>query len=235
MRDQCDYKICKYFDNFSSFANSYDFREQDCERVRENINKSEEDMIKITRTLQKQIDEKQETIAQYEAKLQQLESSLNVEHASLKKKYEFETNEVQRKQENEIKEQEKQMRALKQQQAELLEFKTTRLVKKQELQTAEQRYKLLLQQLSEIERQGEEDIERQAEKIRRYYAQLLKDYKDNAQKRAEKNISTIEFNIQKQNQRLEDEAAIQDEELAYLEDKNTKIEQQNEQYQMELA
>lgn len=56
------------------------------------------------------------------------------------------------------------------------------------------------------------------------YAQYLADYKTQAQTKAEKNISEIERNIQIQNQRLEDEAKIQTEELAYLENKNVEVE-----------
>jgi len=51
---------------------------------------------------------------------------------------------------------------------------------------------------------------------------------------AEKNISEIERNIMVQNVRLEEEAAIQDEELAYLDNKTTQLELTNEQALSEL-
>lgn len=57
------------------------------------------------------------------------------------------------------------------------------------------------------------------------YAQFFQDFKDNEQKKAEKNISDIERNIMVQNLRLQDEAQLQEEELKYLEDKNIVVEQ----------
>lgn len=56
------------------------------------------------------------------------------------------------------------------------------------------------------------------------YAQFFQDFKDNEQKKAEKNISDIERNIMVQNLRLQDEAQLQEEELKYLEDKNIVVE-----------
>lgn len=47
--------------------------QEDVNKTRENIRQHEGDMLKITRTLQKQIDEKTETIDKYNAKLKQLE------------------------------------------------------------------------------------------------------------------------------------------------------------------
>ena len=46
------------------------------------------------------------------------------------------------------------------------------------------------------------------EKINNEYAQTFKDFNEQAEKDAQKNISEIERNIQAQNQRLEDEALI---------------------------
>jgi len=62
----------------------------------------------------------------------------------------------------------------------------------------------------------------------------LEDFKKNAQSKAEKNISEIERNIQAQNQRLEDEAKLQEEELEYLERHKLDMEQANEVYNLEL-
>ena len=62
----------------------------------------------------------------------------------------------------------------------------------------------------------------------------MEDFRKKALLKVEKDISEIERNIQAQNQRLEDEAKIQDEELAYLENKNTQIELDNEQAQHDL-
>ena len=46
---------------------------KDVNRTREKINMHDEDMMKITRTLQKQIDEKTETIDKYTMRLKQME------------------------------------------------------------------------------------------------------------------------------------------------------------------
>lgn len=42
-------------------------------KTRDKINRHDDDMMKITRTLQKQIDEKTETIDKYTMKLEQME------------------------------------------------------------------------------------------------------------------------------------------------------------------
>jgi hypothetical protein len=62
----------------------------------------------------------------------------------------------------------------------------------------------------------------------------LEDFKQNVQTKAEKNISEIERNIAAQNLRLEDEAALQEEEKSYLESQITQLEQENEIYDLEL-
>lgn len=62
----------------------------------------------------------------------------------------------------------------------------------------------------------------------------MEDFKHNAQAKAEKNISEIERNIQIQNQRLEDEAKMQNEELNYIISKREEIEKENDTYQKEL-
>ena len=116
----------------------------------------------------------------------------------------------------------------------LLEFKNARMIKKKEIENEENRYKMLLAQHGQVIKQGQEDLERQKQRINAQYAQFLEDFRKNALLKAEKNISEIERNIQAQNQRLEDEAQIQDEELAYLENKNTQIELENDQVQSDL-
>lgn len=116
----------------------------------------------------------------------------------------------------------------------LLEFKNARMIKKKEIENEENRYKMLLNQHGQVMKQGAEDLERQKQRINAQYAQFLEDFRKKALLKAEKDISEIERNIQAQNQRLEDEAKIQDEELAYLENKNTQIELDNEQAQQDL-
>jgi len=69
------------------------------------------------------------------------------------------------------------MQKLVEEEQALLEFKNTQMVAKKSRQTLEQRYKMLLRQLSEIERQGTEDINRQQIRMNSQYAQFLADYK----------------------------------------------------------
>ena len=47
--------------------------QNDVNKTRDKINRHDEEMMKITRTLQKQIDEKTETIDKYTMKLKQME------------------------------------------------------------------------------------------------------------------------------------------------------------------
>ena len=63
---------------------------------------------------------------------------------------------------------------------------------------------------------------------------MLDDFRKNAIEKAEKNISEIERNIMIQNFRLGEESKLQDEELAYLDNKNTQLELDNEQAMTEL-
>lgn len=62
------------------------------------------------------------------------------------------------------------MQKLQEEEQALLEFKNTQMVAKKTRQTLEQRYKMLLRQLSEIERQGGEDIKRQQIRMNSHYA-----------------------------------------------------------------
>jgi hypothetical protein len=47
----------------------------------------------------------------------------------------------------------------------LLEFKNTRLVKKQQIENEQVRYRTLMSQLLNVEKQGKEDLERQKQRI----------------------------------------------------------------------
>ena len=53
--------------------------QKDTNKTRDKINRHDEDMMKITRTLQKQIDEKTETIDKYTMKLEQMEREFKEE------------------------------------------------------------------------------------------------------------------------------------------------------------
>jgi hypothetical protein len=59
-----------------------------------------------------------------------------------------------------VSEQVKQMQELQATQEQVLEFKNTRMLKEKELENEEQRYKTLLTQLVQVEKQGLEDLER---------------------------------------------------------------------------
>ena len=58
--------------------------QKDVNRTSDKITKHDEDMMKITRTLQKQIDEKTETIDKYTKKLKQMEMAYAEEQNHLK-------------------------------------------------------------------------------------------------------------------------------------------------------
>jgi len=59
-----------------------------------------------------------------------------------------------------VSEQVKQMQELQATQEQVLEFNNTRMLKEKELENEEQRYKTLLTQLVQVEKQGLEDLER---------------------------------------------------------------------------
>lgn len=80
-------------------------------------------------------------------------------------KFDFEKKELVRKQDIQVNEQHRQMQNLVATQETLLEFKNTRMVKKKELENEEQRYKTLLSQLVQVEDQGQDDLERQTQRI----------------------------------------------------------------------
>lgn len=59
----------------------------------------------------------------------------------------------------------------------------------------EQRYQMLLEQLENLKRSGEAEMEAQKKKINDGYEQTFLEYKEKANRDAEKNISEIERNI----------------------------------------
>ena len=62
----------------------------------------------------------------------------------------------------------------------------------------------------------------------------LKDFERTAQSNAEKNISEIERNIQAQNQRLDDEAKLQEYELEYMQQKTESFAELNQELETQL-
>ena len=118
-------------------------------------------MLKITRTLQKQIDEKNDTIEKYTAKLKQLEREADQEKSMLEDKHSTLQTELQKKQEHDINNQQTRLKQLSKTQEMLLEFKNARMIKKKEIENEENRYKMLLNQHGQVMKQGQEDLERQ--------------------------------------------------------------------------
>ena len=104
--------------------------------------------------------------------------------------------------------QQKQIKARDRQQEEILEFKNSQMLKKKEIENEANRYKMLLNILGQVRKQGEEDLERQRHRINQKYADLLEEHRKAAMDDAEKGISQIEKNIAIQNIRLEEEANI---------------------------
>ena len=70
-------------------------------------------------------------------------------------------------------------------------------------------------------------MEDQKQKLIQQQEKDMQALKDKATQDAEKNISEIERNIQAQNQRLEDEALLQEYELDYLQDKTGEFTSKN--------
>ena len=69
-------------------------------------------MLKITRTLQKQIDEKNDTIEKYTAKLKQLEREADAEKADLSNKHGTLNEELKKKQDHDINAQQARLKKL---------------------------------------------------------------------------------------------------------------------------
>lgn len=118
-------------------------------------------MLKITRTLQKQIEEKEAKITDYKSRIHQLQGEEDSRRTKTDAKFESEKSELQRKQKEEEELQENKIQELQDQEQTLLEFKNTQMVAKKQRQNLEQRYKMLLRKLTEVERQGAEDVKRQ--------------------------------------------------------------------------
>jgi len=72
-------------------------RERDVERIKENIGEHDDDMLKITRTLQKQIEEKEAKITDYKSRIHQLQGEEDSRRTKTDAKFESEKSELQRK------------------------------------------------------------------------------------------------------------------------------------------
>lgn len=113
------------------------FSDRDVERIKENIGEHDDDMLKITRTLQKQIDEKEAKIGDYRTKIQQLSQHEESARAHVEKKFESEKSELMRKQKDEDNAQEEKIEELQNQEQTLLEFKNTQMIAKKQRQNLE--------------------------------------------------------------------------------------------------
>ena len=111
-------------------------------------------MMKITRTLQKQIDEKTETIEKHQMKYKQMEREFAEEQQHLKDRFEAQTVEMNKRNNQELDNQERQMKALLKAEEQLLEFKNQKMVRKREIENEENRYKMLLSLDAQVQKQG---------------------------------------------------------------------------------
>ena len=103
------------------------------------------------------------------------------------------------------------------------------------LKNEENRYQMLKMKLDALKRNGQSEMEAQKKRIEDDFAKKLEDFKAQAQSDAEKNISEIERNIQAQNNRLEQEALIQEYELEYLQEKTNAFSDKNQELENQLG
>ena len=80
------------------------------DRTKDNLGKHDEDMMKITKTLQKQIDEKNDTIEKYEKKLKQLENDFEMDKATRQDVFKNQSESMAKHQDSQLNRQEKQRR-----------------------------------------------------------------------------------------------------------------------------
>ena len=80
------------------------------------------------------------------------------------------TEDLKKKQDFDINAQQARLKKLSENQEMLQEFKNAQMVKKKEIENEESRYKMLLSQHSAVVRQGQEDKERQKQRINAQYA-----------------------------------------------------------------
>ena len=89
-------------------------------------------------------------------------------------------------------------------------------------------------QLENLKQEGQDEMEAMKKKIDERNDKELKDFERTAQSNAEKNISEIERNIQAQNQRLDDEAKLQEYELEYMQQKTESFAELNQELETQL-
>ncbi|CDW85089.1 UNKNOWN [Stylonychia lemnae] len=206
----------------------------DKERIDQKIKAHDDEKLKITRTLQSQVDEKAEKIAKNMKKLEDLEQNSDKINEQLRENFQRQLNELTKKQEAEIYHTEHQMNDLSDDLQQLDNFKKNHRQKEDELEAERMRYEQLQKQLQNLKEQGRLEQVRLKQRIEDQYAKFLEDFKKRAQSDAEKNISEIERNIQAQNQRLEDEVLLQQYELEFMEKRNRNLGDENKKYNDDL-
>lgn len=164
--------------------------------MQESMNNHDLDMMKVTRTLSSQIEEKDLNIERYKLLLKRKKEEVSEEQKKIKETFENAKKQEEKTRDQGLTEQAMQIKKMSEQEEDLNFYFSNHDQKQQEIQNEENRFKMLLQQLAEVEAQGTEDIERQKQRINARYFKELEDYKKEAQDAAEKNISEIERNIQ---------------------------------------
>lgn len=153
----------------------------------------------------------------------------------LEKNFQGQIEEMNRKHDNIMAVKENEMTTLDSNLGTLNQFKDTKQMRIESLKNEENRYQMLKMKLDALKRNGQSEMEAQKKRIEDDFAKKLEDFKAQAQSDAEKNISEIERNIQAQNNRLEQEALIQEYELEYLQEKTNAFSDKNQELENQLG
>lgn len=204
-------------------------------KIQDLIDKHDDEKLKITRELEKQCESKLEKIVKYEQKLSDLEANSGKVHKMLEKNFQGQIEEMNRKHDNLMAVKENEMTTLDSNLGTLNQFKDTKQMRIESLKNEENRYQMLKMKLDALKRNGQSEMEAQKKRIEDDFAKKLEDFKAQAQSDAEKNISEIERNIQAQNNRLEQEALIQEYELEYLQEKTNAFSDKNQELENQLG
>ena len=204
-------------------------------KIQDLIDKHDDEKLKITRELEKQCESKLEKIVKYEQKLSDLEANSGKVHKMLEKNFQGQIEEMNRKHDNIMVVKENEMTTLDSNLGTLNQFKDTKQMRIESLKNEENRYQMLKMKLDALKRNGQSEMEAQKKRIEDDFAKKLEDFKAQAQSDAEKNISEIERNIQAQNNRLEQEALVQEYELEYLQEKTNAFSDKNQELENQLG
>ena len=153
----------------------------------------------------------------------------------LEKNFQGQIEEMNRKHDNIMVVKENEMTTLDSNLGTLNQFKDTKQMRIESLKNEENRYQMLKMKLDALKRNGQSEMEAQKKRIEDDFAKKLEDFKAQAQSDAEKNISEIERNIQAQNNRLEQEALVQEYELEYLQEKTNAFSDKNQELENQLG